>query len=232
MEGTIDFTYDFLFSHQNAKQFNIKLNPGTLKLIPIERVQEQPWTKLDYNKCSVCSLSEKDHPNCPVAQNMAHIVEEFKDYFSYESVKVSVTTKERVYSKTTSLQEGLSSLIGIIMVTSGCPVMERLKPVVRFHLPFATLEETIYRMVSMYLMAQVFIKQAGRLADWELKGLKKIYADVSQVNRDFAERLSDAARRDANLNALVNLDCFATMIPMTTESVLDEIKGYFNQYLG
>lgn len=163
---------------------------------------------------------------------MAHIAEEFKDYFSYESVKVSVTTKERVYSKTTSLQEGLSSLIGIIMVTSGCPVMERLKPVVRFHLPFATLEETIYRMVSMYLMAQVFIKQAGRLADWELKGLKKIYADVSQVNRDFAERLSDAARRDANLNALVNLDCFATMIPMTTESVLDEIKGYFKQYLG
>lgn len=66
MEGTIDFTYDFLFSHQNAKQFNIKLNPATLKLIPIERVQELPWTKLDYNKCSVCSLSEKDHPNCPV----------------------------------------------------------------------------------------------------------------------------------------------------------------------
>jgi len=232
MEGTIDFTYNFLFSHQNSKQFDIRLRPNTLKLVPEDRPPVLPWTKLEHNKCSVCTLEEKEHPNCPVAQNMARIVEEFKDYFSYESVKVTVITKERVYSKTTSLQEGLSSLIGIIMVTSGCPVMERLKPVVRFHLPFATLEETIFRMISMYLIAQVFIKQDGRLADWDLKGLKKIYKEVSQVNKDFAERLADAAKRDANLNALVNLDCFATMVPMTIESMLDEIKGYFKYYTG
>jgi hypothetical protein len=77
---------------------------------------------------------------CPVVLNLAGIVEVFRDYFSYESVKVTVTMRERVSWKTTSLQEGLTSLLGLIIVTSGCPVMEHLKPMARFHLPFSTLE--------------------------------------------------------------------------------------------
>lgn len=61
-------------------------------------------------------------------------------------------TEERTYSKDTLLQQGLASLLGIVMTTSGCPVLEPLKPMVRFHLPFATLTETVYRMVSMCLV--------------------------------------------------------------------------------
>ena len=37
------------------------------------------------------------------------------------------------------------------MALSGCPVLEQLKPMARFHLPFASVEETIYRAASMYL---------------------------------------------------------------------------------
>ena len=32
--------------------------------------------------------------------------------------------------------------------------MESLKPMVRFHLPFATVEETVFRSVSTYLLSQ------------------------------------------------------------------------------
>ena len=143
---------------------------------------------------------------------------------------MSVLTEERRYSKDTSLQEGLSALLGIIMVTSGCPAMEYLKPMVRFHLPFATLVETVFRMSSMYFMAQFFLAQKGRTFDLGLDGLKKIYTDVSQVNRDFSQRLNDAASKDAHINALVNLDCFATIIPLQAEETLREIESYFSAY--
>jgi hypothetical protein len=64
-----------------------------------------------------------------------------------------------------------------------------------------------------------------------LQNLKKIYEDISRANRDFAQRLLEAAKKDANINALINLDCLATMIPMTIKSELRERRGYFLAYL-
>jgi hypothetical protein len=57
-----------------------------------------------------------------------------------------------------------------------------------------------------------------------------VYAKVSVVNRDFANRLRDAAKKDANINALVNLDCFATMVPFVAEDTLKQLKPYFSAY--
>ena len=54
------------------------------------------------------------------------------------------------------------SLIGIYMVTSGCPIMDKLRPMARFHLPFASTEETIYRAISTYLLGQYFLEQKGK----------------------------------------------------------------------
>jgi hypothetical protein len=51
------------------------------------------------------------------------------------------------------------------------------------------------------------------------------------VNRDFANRLRDAAKKDANINALVNLDCFAAMVPLVAEDTLKALKPYFSAYL-
>ncbi len=66
---------------------------------------------------------------------------------------------------------GLSPLIGIVMTTSGCPVMEHRNPMERFHLPFATLEETIFGMVSMYLLVQHYRYQDGKPTDGRSTGL-------------------------------------------------------------
>jgi len=37
--------------------------------------------------------------------------------------------------------------------------MDPLKPMVRYHLPFASLDETVYRMVSAVLVAQLIREQ-------------------------------------------------------------------------
>ena len=159
MENPIQISYSFKFSEGANKIFNILLDRQTLAFSSAIRSDPPLWAKLNHNKCSNCSLDERSNKHCPVALNLADIAEEFKDFFAYENVSVTVTTEDRTYSKDTTIQQGLSALIGIIMTTSGCPVMERLKPMVRFHLPFASLTETIFRMVSMYLMAQYFLNQ-------------------------------------------------------------------------
>lgn len=231
MSEALKIRYTYVFGNQAAREFDVFLDTDSLELISQRRRDLPPWTRLTHRQCGICTLEEQSNEYCPIALNLAHIVEEFKESFSYENVTVSVTTRERTYEKATTLQEGLSSLIGIIMVTSGCPVMERLKPMVRFHLPFATIEETVFRTVSTYLVAQYFLKRKGRDADWELKGLTDIYSNVRELNMDFAERLKDAAKKDANINALVGLDCFAVMVPMTAEEMLKGIENYFSAYL-
>ncbi|MBI5640474.1 MAG: hypothetical protein HZA17_08625 [Nitrospirae bacterium] len=232
MAGLFAIDYSFGFRDGGNKTFSITLDRDTLSLSPGAFLPPPSWAELQRNRCSNCTLDETVNSYCPVAQNLSGIVEEFKDYFSYEGVTVIVSTEDRQYTKDTTIQAGLSSLIGIIMVTSGCPVLEHLKPMVRFHLPFATIEETIFRMTSMYLMSQFFLLQDGRAANWSLEGLSAIYSEVSKVNRDFAQRLAEAAKKDANLNALVNLDCFASMIPLTAETTLKGMRRYFSAYLG
>jgi hypothetical protein len=231
MESPIQIVYSYSFKNGTTKKFDVGLDRRTLAFIPQKRLDPPLWALLNNKKCAHCPLDVALHTYCPVALNFADIAEQFRDMVSHEHVNVTVTTEERVYSKETTVQQGLSPLVGIIMTTSGCPVMERLKPMVRFHLPFATLEETIFRMVSMYLVAQYFQKQNGRTVEWNLDGLTSVYAEVGVVNRDFAQRLRDAAKKDANVNALVNLDCFATMVPLAAEETLAGIKSYFSPYL-
>lgn len=228
----IEIAYKFKFGDGTAKNFNIRLDEGNLGFINDSGgYKDLPWTALGYNKCENCPLDDGTITHCPVALNLAGIVVEFKDFFAYENVNVTVTTAERIYMKDTTIQEGLGALIGIVMTTSGCPVMEKLKPMVRFHLPFASLTETIFRMVSMYLMGQFYLLKDGRQTNWDLSGLEAIYEEVGTVNRGFAIRLRDAAKKDANVNALVNLDCFATMVTLKAESTIEEIKNYFTAYL-
>ena len=231
MEEPIKIIYSFRFDDGSEKVFDIALDRSSLGFLPKEHPSPPSWTELDNNRCENCALDPASNRHCPIALNLSDIVESFKDYFSYENVSVMVTTEDRRYAKDTSLQEGLGAMIGIVMVTSGCPAMEKMKPMVRFHLPFANLQEVIFRTVSMYLMAQYFLNREGRPADWELAGVEGIYSQAGIVNRDFAKRLLQAAKKDANINALVGLDCFASMAALNADEALNEIKLYFSAYL-
>jgi hypothetical protein len=99
-------------------------------------------------------------------------------------------------------------------------------------LPFATLEETIYRVASMYLLAQYFRWKNGREPDWRFADLIRIYAEVTEVNRHFRDRLSGAMVNDATVNALVNLNCFADFAILSLEEDhLTRLELLFQAYL-
>jgi hypothetical protein len=177
-------------------------------------------------------LSEEDHPHCPIAVNITDLVGFFTDAASYDEIDVRITTDQRSYMKHTTATEAVSSLLGIYMVTSGCPIMDKLRPMVRFHLPLATPDETVFRAMAMYLVAQYFISRHGGDPDWNLEKLPLIYREVHAVNSSFMNRLHETAVRDASLNAIVRLDAFASIIVMSFDfDQLEGIEAMFDAYL-
>lgn len=188
------------------------------------------WTKLKYHQCSNCPLSD-DVEYCPVAVNLSRVVETFRENDSFEMADVVVVTPQRTYAKNVQLQKGISSLIGMIMVSSNCPIMDKLRPMTRFHLPFATSLETFYRTVSMYLTAQYFLLKKGETPDWNLSRLLEIYKAIAHVNRGMSQRLLNASKKDANVNAVVILHSFGEGVSYFIEDGLSEIKEMFSVYL-
>lgn len=223
---TYHYRYKFRFPTGLEKNFEVVLKADTLELLTSKAALKPEWTKLKYHQCANCPLDEQV-THCPVAVNLSTLVETFKDAISFQDLHVRVMTERRDFEAKTTLQEGLSSIIGIYMVTSNCPIMDRLRPNVRFHLPFASEEETIYRAISMYLTAQYFRLRNGEEPDWELKKLAEVYRGVSEVNRGMTERLADASTKDANVNAVIHLSASSQTLDNFLEHCVQEIEYLF-----
>jgi len=227
----ITFRHVFSFKNGTEKEFNIRLDKKTLRLIQPEDMPPSPWAALKSFKCPNCPLDESQYEFCPTATKIIELIDYFKNRESIEEVEVLVETQERTYLKQVPLHVGLSSLLGIYMVTTGCPILERLKPMVRYHLPFASIEETTYRSVTMYLLAQFFLFRKKNKPDWNLDNLSAIYNDIQIVNKNVCDKLREIISRDATANALVKLDYSALYISLRlNKNILDEIESYFNAY--
>jgi hypothetical protein len=228
----IKYHYKFIFRSGEETEFNIELDRFSLNIIPTGDKFRPKWTKINCCQCPNCTLDKRQYEFCPIAVNLVDIVDFFSIFVSTEPVDVIVTTNERTYSKEVSLQSGVSSMLGIYMVTSGCPVMEKLKPMVRFHLPFATMEETMYRAISMFLVSQYFLHRHGGQPEWDLKKLTKAYDDIKVVNAYFLKRLKTIDTKDANLKAIVVLDYFAKGVNFSINSkMVDDLYYLFEGYI-
>jgi hypothetical protein len=118
------------------------------------------------------------------------------------------------------------------MVSSGCPILNKLCPIGRHHLPFANSHEAMYRALSMNVLAQYLRVQSGLTPDWAFAGRGKIYQDTNLLNRDFSCRFKIKTESEATTNAITRLDCFAQMIYLTiSEELLEEMEGPFQSYL-
>jgi hypothetical protein len=109
--------------------------------------------------------------------------------------------------------------------------MTFFKPMARFHLPLATDEETAYRAVSMYLLAQYFVRQMQGEGDFDLNGLRDIYKNTQLINRSIADRLRAATEADSSVNAVVALDMFAKGVVYFIDESLEDIRYLFAPYL-
>lgn len=226
------FRYTFTFDDGVKKDFEVRLDARTLTVIPPKPAKTPPaWTRLGNHRCENCPLKEDAFPHCPIAGNMSAVVEGFADIISYKEAEVLVETAERSMFKRVPVQSALYSLMGIYMSASGCPVMDVLKPLVRFHLPFATVEETYYRVISMYVTAQYLRMKSGLDADWELANVKTLFEEIHTVNIGFSQRLHSAIREDALVNSVSILDVFAHVGKVSTPRRAQALRQIFTSYL-
>ena len=223
------FHYQFQFENGYTKNYQISLDPKTLSLIPNENHHKpQDWTQLAYNQCNNCPLAIESYPYCPIAINIMELVETFKDILSYHNCTVVCETEDRIYSKNTSIMEGLSAIFGVIMATSDCPIMDFLKPMARFHLPFSSVEETTVRTTSLYLLGQYFKHKNQPEIKMDFKSLENHYAQVRLVNEGIIKRISNVSKQDADKNAIVTLHSLSLFLSMEIDYSLNSLEYIFN----
>ena len=227
----LNIQYQFQLEDGQKEAFDIGLDSKTLESYWEPSKDLPDWVRLEFHQCSNCPLSPDQDPFCPAAENMVGIVERFADLLSHDQAMVVVKTADRTVSSNTSVQRGICSVMGLLMATSRCPMTSFLKPMARFHLPFATTAETIWRATSTYLLAQYFKLRNGESPDIRFRGLADLYQDIQTVNMAFAKRLRAACSHDSMVNAVILLDMFAKSMPMAIDESLDEIRRFFMPYL-
>lgn len=227
----MNITYLFSFSDGRAERFDFSFHPESLEIM--DEIPEEPpeWVRLENNQCPNCNVGDDWKPYCPLAVRVHGIVARFNNMVSHEPVRVEVSTAERDYANQTTVQRGLSSMLGLLIPTSGCPHTAFFRPMARFHLPFSTEAETVYRSTSMYLLAQYFIEQEQGEGTFDFKGLKTIYRNVEQVNLSLARRIRAASKADSSVNAVILLDLFAKILTCVVRDCIEELRYLFTGYL-
>ena len=185
------------------------------------------WAGLQHKQCACCPLKTSDCQYCPVATRIHGLVEAFAENKSTERVQVTVEASERHYYNDCDLQVGINSLMGLMMATSGCPVLQELKAMASFHIPFCSTRETLHRTVGSYLTKQYFVQLQGGEPDWELQQLKALYQVLEALNQDFSKRIQDSSSSDAVSNAVIMF--FATSVVLVTS--LDQQLQHHQDFL-
>lgn len=225
----MEVAYRFLFDGGREEHFTLQFDADDLSLQSgLGDQMEKPWMALSNHQCEGCTLNEREHPLCPVAANLAGMVSPFRDDLSYTEVEVEVLFRERKISKRCDLQQGIRSMMGLVMATSGCPLLDKLRPMAYLHQPFATMEETLFRSLSSYLVAQFLRLTREESYQFELEGVRQLFHDITQTNERFAKRIQSIGGRDANINALLGLDATVKIGGMSMdEEWLKKIEPLF-----
>ncbi len=222
--------YCFAMPDGSEEEFLLPINSVTLELEGTLPEALPPWTALEYHQCPNCVLTPEIRPYCPLAAHIVTIVKGFEKLVSHDEVRMDVTTAERFISQKTAVQKGLSSVMGLVIATCGCPHTAFFRPMARFHLPLANDIETIYRATSMYLLAQYFLKKEGHVPDFDLNGLVQIYDNMQIINANVANRLKAAVKTDSSVNAIIRLHAFSMALPLAIGKSLEKIRHLFETY--
>jgi hypothetical protein len=231
MDERFTILYEFTLPDKGSERFELIFDAVTIELITPTMVEPPFWTQLAYEQCPHCPLRAETHPHCPVALNLVPAIAHFDQLMSYDRIDVRVTSAERHVVQRTSAQEGLSSLMGLLIAGSSCPYTHFFKPMARFHLPFANKDETMWRATATFLLARYFTRNGLAPTDMQLDGLVTIYDDVARLNDAMVQRLRAATSKDSAVNALVHLDVFAKYLMPPLEESLAQIKSIFDPFL-
>jgi hypothetical protein len=229
----INITYHIKLNDRVTETFNFDLDGETFELINKDAIDPPTWTELSFRQCEHCPLKPEEHPHCPLALQLHNIVKRFHKTRSIDEVELEVLTEERRIVQRVALQRAISSMLGLVSATCGCPKTAYMRPMARFHLPLASEEETVFRVTGMYLLAQYFLTNNGdnsKKGTFAFDGLVAIYDDLHILNKAIASRLQTATNSDSAKNAITLLDMYSSLVPMLIDDKLVEIRSFFKAF--
>jgi len=228
IEPNMFIEYTFSFDSGRVLQYRVPFyreHPHTNA--PTQSNEDYPkWTHLSYHQCANCPLANKE-AYCPVALDAKEVILGFREVLSYREGDVRVVTPDREYFKRCDAQTGLRSLIGFVMATASCPILAPLRGMAHFHLPFASLDEIVYRATSSYLLGQYYVNKDGGIADLTLTGLKAQYQEIQTLNYHFMQRIRAASDGDASLDVLSTLFSISSLFSFNLEQHLEQLRPLF-----
>ncbi|MDP3444768.1 MAG: hypothetical protein Q8T08_18070, partial [Ignavibacteria bacterium] len=96
----------------------------------------------------------------------------------------------------------------------------------------STLEETEFRVFSMFLLAQYFKKRNGLIETENFGELKELYSEIQVINRLSAQKIQEIERSDATINGLVILDTFALSVTFNLDDDdFSQMESLFAEWL-
>lgn len=219
----MEIEYLFEFDDEAPLHYQIDID----RKEPLIAAEPTEWTALEFNQCGNCPLSKEESSCCPAARDLQSIVVDFCGRPSMQKARVRVTTPEREYEKVTGLEEGVRSLMGVIMASSSCPILRQLKPLAHHHLPFASAEEFMLRSVSTYLLEQLFEHRDGRDADWSLSGLIARHEQLQLVNQALWHRVYGACSGESNHKALLSFFALTSKVSGSLDQQIEQLRKAF-----
>lgn len=227
---TDQITYNFEFESGARLDFEIPTKGWRESEDTTNKVHPD-WTRLEVNRCAGCPLSVSEHKYCPAAVDLSVAASKFATVASFARARVTVVVGHRTFIADCDMNTGVRSLFGLCMALSACPIAGRMRPLALRHLPFATVEETMSRVVSAYLLKQYFLAGTGAQPDWELKQLHALYAALEEVNESLVGRLRKASQLDSNLNAMCGFVSFAQLYTTELRELLQQEQSELLQGL-
>lgn len=220
----MEVKYDFEFD--GGKELNYKIDIDRHGMREnINNNTPPEWAALTHCQCSNCPLSENDTSVCPAAYDIQDVIEDFQSIPANHKANIKVIASDRSYSKRTTVEEGLRSLMGLVLATSQCPILSQLKPMAMHHMPFSSSNEFILRSVSVYLLQQYFEYRGENAPDWDLKGLINRNKQLQLVNQALWQRVHLDNNNDSNLKTLLSFFSMSSSVSVSLEAQLQKLKA-------
>lgn len=181
---------------------------------------------LEVDQCSHCPLHREESPLCPLAASVIPVTQQFDEFNSTDVVRVIATSGNREVRIDTTLQRGLGSLLGLLMGGSACPHFAYFRPMAAVHLPFASEEETFFRVMGNALLGLALAGGDTNL-DRASEHLRQQYQALNIVNKGMAERLRRFSRNDSGINAVIVLDMMARLIGGDPDEYIDALRPLY-----
>lgn len=85
------------------------------------------------------------------------------------------------------------------------------------------------RALGNFLIIQFLKAKDGGSADWSAQTLIETYEKMNVLNKHIVQRIRDHSEGDADRNAIVVLDNFASLLSMELSAELEALDGLYKR---